>query len=157
MEVTQEQTLHFRSKNAFEYWPSFLHHTYPRMFGLETPGEGVKVAEDATGPIVDPDDRDFMVDPFAAERVCAYVAEWMPGLDPHPVGIDAEHACDHRGELGDRTVHLLDRPIPHHDQSDERDLAGLAIVDRQLVGRHTADRDERGIDLGEPDLHPVDR
>lgn len=85
MEVTQEQTLHFRSKNAFEYWPSFLHHTYPRMFGLETPGEGVKVAEDATGPIVDPDDRDFMVDPFAAERVCAYVAEWMPGLDPHPV------------------------------------------------------------------------
>ena len=48
-----------------------------------TPGEGVKIGKErpAEHPI-DPDDRDFSIDPdwFAQSR--DYAAEWFPGLDP---------------------------------------------------------------------------
>ncbi|MFZ4584247.1 MAG: FAD-dependent oxidoreductase [Acidimicrobiia bacterium] len=108
LKITQEQTLHFRSLDPFEFWPPFIHRLIPEMYGVETPGEGVKVAEHGTGQVVDPDDRDFMVDPFAAERVCEYVRNWFPGLDPNPVTsatclytstADANFILDKRGPL----------------------------------------------------------
>ena len=51
-------------------------------------GEGVKVAEHATGAVVDdpdPDQRSFDVDEIGRRRVIRYVTERIPGLDPKPV------------------------------------------------------------------------
>jgi sarcosine oxidase len=45
----------------------------------------VKVAEHHTGPVVRTDERDFVVDAGARERVVAFVESWLPGLTPEPV------------------------------------------------------------------------
>lgn len=85
LKVTQEQVFHFPAAGSDTAWPSFIHHRSPYVYGLETPGEGVKVAEHHTGPIVDPDTRTFDIDPAGAQRVRDYVTTWLPGLDPTPV------------------------------------------------------------------------
>ena len=84
--VTQEQVFHFAPADPEHAWPSFIHHRAPFVYGLETPGEGVKVAEHHTGPQTDPDERDFAVEPAGRARVGAYVAEWLPGLIVPPAG-----------------------------------------------------------------------
>lgn len=83
---TLEQTVHFRPRVATA-WPSFIHRQANGVgvYGLETPGEGIKVAEHHVGAAVDPDARAFDVDPAYADRIRAYVEEWFPGLDPTPV------------------------------------------------------------------------
>jgi len=81
--VTQEQVQHFVPHDDGE-WPSFIHHRPPWIYGLRTPGEGVKVDEHHTGPVVDPDVR-ARRDLDAQARVVRYVEEWFPGLDPTPV------------------------------------------------------------------------
>ncbi len=88
MKVTQEQVFHFPpvvGAGGATSWPSFIHHRDPAIYGLETPGEGVKVAEHHTGAVVDPDTRSFAIDPEGAARVSEYVSAWLPGLDPTPV------------------------------------------------------------------------
>lgn len=84
LKITQEQVFHFTPRDPGGEWPSFIHHQSPYIYGLTTPGEGVKVAEHHTGRVVDPDARDFTVDPEARARVVAHVERWMPGLDPVP-------------------------------------------------------------------------
>jgi sarcosine oxidase len=80
--VTQEQVQHFTPVVEQE-WPSFIHHRPKWIYGLLTPGEGVKVDEHFTGPVIDPDHRVPRNDEH--ERAMArYVEEWMPGLDPTP-------------------------------------------------------------------------
>ncbi len=81
--VTQEQVQHF-APIVEQDWPSFIHHRRPWVYGLLTPGEGVKVDEHHVGPVVDPDrrvPRDQQLD----ATIVRYVEEWMPGLDPTPV------------------------------------------------------------------------
>jgi sarcosine oxidase len=63
IQVTQEQTFHFLPRRDGMSWPSFVHYGAPARYGLETPEEGVKVAEHGCGPVVDPDDRDSEIDP----------------------------------------------------------------------------------------------
>ena len=87
LEVTREQVVHFPTAAGapgLEAWPSFVHRG-SWIYGLATPGEGVKVAEHHTGPVVDPDTRSFEPDPDAVQRVRRYAAEWLPGLVPEPV------------------------------------------------------------------------
>ncbi|MBT1596933.1 FAD-dependent oxidoreductase [Curtobacterium flaccumfaciens] len=80
--VTQEQPAHFPSHLPDEAWPSFVHWADgDDVYGLLTPGEGVKVGFHGTGPVVDPDDRDFTPVPAEAERLQAYVARYVPGVD----------------------------------------------------------------------------
>ena len=81
--VTQEQVQHFAPRVEQE-WPSFIDHRRPWIYGLLTPGEGVKVDEHHVGPVVDPDHR-LPRDADAEARVVRYVEEWMPGLDPTPL------------------------------------------------------------------------
>lgn len=86
--VTREQTFHFPPLDDDLSWPSFIHHRgagVPIVYGLETPGEGVKVAEDHAGPVTDPDDRSFEIDAIGRQRLIRYVTERLPGLDPKPV------------------------------------------------------------------------
>ncbi len=85
LRVTQESVFHFLPRESPSWWPSFIHHAAAAtIYGLETPGEGVKLAEHHTGPPVDPDARDAMVDPGSRERIVQFVEQWMPGLIPVP-------------------------------------------------------------------------
>ena len=83
--VTQEQVQHFTPRLAPDAaWPSFIHHQQPWIYGLLSPGEGMKVARHHVGPMVDPDDRPRR-DDAADQIVSRYVEQWFPGLDPSPV------------------------------------------------------------------------
>ena len=84
MVVTQESAFHFAPSDPLP-WPSFIHHGPTTRYGLETPGEGVKVAEHHTGPEMTAATRDFVVDPAARERTIGFVETWLPGLSPLPV------------------------------------------------------------------------
>jgi sarcosine oxidase len=83
--VTKEQVFHFLATNDETQWPSYIHHQTPYRYGLETPDEGVKVAEHHGGRVVDPDQRDFEIDVEGEAAVVRYVEQWLPGLDPMPV------------------------------------------------------------------------
>ena len=87
--VTQEQPAHFASALPDEAWPSFVH--YPSdpalrsvvssVYGLLTPGEGVKVGTHGTGREVHPDERDFAPTPAGTAVLRDYVERWVPGVD----------------------------------------------------------------------------
>lgn len=99
--VTEEQPAHFpvravgNGETAGE-WPSFIHH-FPTgssgekahsVYGLLAPGEGVKVGFHGAGATIDPSDRDRTIDSERLAALCAYVADWIPGVDsasPTPI------------------------------------------------------------------------
>lgn len=107
--VTQEQPAHFPSHLPDEAWPSFVHWADgDDVYGLLTPGEGVKVGFHGTGPVVDPDDRDSTPVPEEAARLQAYVERFVPGVDAsRPTFIsclydnspDEDFVIDRRGPL----------------------------------------------------------
>jgi sarcosine oxidase len=88
LRVSREQIFHFASDT--DDWPSFIHYRDPAIYGLFTPGQGVKVAEHHTGHDTspEPDVRSFDIDPEGQARVEAYVAEWFPGLAPQPASAE---------------------------------------------------------------------
>ncbi|MCJ1702761.1 FAD-dependent oxidoreductase [Rathayibacter sp. VKM Ac-2926] len=83
LRITQEQPAHFATDLPLDAWPSFVHHRgdEPTIYGLATPGIGVKVGEHGTGRVVDPDHRDFRAEPERLARLVEYVADWLPGVD----------------------------------------------------------------------------
>lgn len=92
LRVTEEHPAHFATLAPYETadWPSF-NHVQPaerltgyrgNVYGMFTPGEGVKVGFHATGDEVDPDARRFRAPDEARVQLREYVAEWFPGLDP---------------------------------------------------------------------------
>lgn len=109
--VTQEQPAHFPVRDAAlvadDTWPSFIHHVDPQahaeargelgpdddypvlgVYGHHTPGVGIKVGHHGTGPVVDPDARDFVAEPVRLAALREYVVAWFPGVDatvPEPV------------------------------------------------------------------------
>ncbi|MFD7656053.1 FAD-dependent oxidoreductase [Actinosynnema sp. NPDC059797] len=83
--VTQEQPAHFAPLTRHD-WPAFIHHGVPApgadaVYGLATPGEGVKVGLHGDGPVTDPDRRTFRPEPVRLDTLRRYVREWLPGLD----------------------------------------------------------------------------
>ncbi|MFT4258226.1 FAD-dependent oxidoreductase [Microbacterium sp.] len=81
--VTEESPAHFAPVGAHG-WPSFNHYTDPgrypaTVYGMPTPGEGVKVGFHRVGDEVDPDARPHRAS--HVEDLTSYVREWMPGLD----------------------------------------------------------------------------
>lgn len=108
--VTQEQPAHFTSHLPDGAWPSFVHWQLdgPDVYGLLTPGEGVKVGFHGTGPVVDPDARDFAAVPEELRRLQDYVARFVPGVDataPEPISClydnspDDDFVIDRRGPV----------------------------------------------------------
>lgn len=87
--VTQEEPAHFATELPDDAWPSFVHHpTDPALrarvstiYGLLTPGEGVKVGTHGTGREVHPDAR--LASPGAEGQAVLrdYVSQWVPGVD----------------------------------------------------------------------------
>ncbi|MGC5172982.1 FAD-dependent oxidoreductase [Microbacterium sp. DT81.1] len=85
LRVTEESPAHFTPRDPAHAWPSFNHFVAPgswpaNVYGMPTPGEGVKVGFHSVGDVVDPDARPFRMDKHA-EALARYVREWMPGLD----------------------------------------------------------------------------
>lgn len=81
--VTEETPAHFRPRTD-AVWPSFNHYVDPAaypatVYGMPTPGEGVKVGFHGVGDAVDPDARPHV--PTHQTALADYVREWMPGLD----------------------------------------------------------------------------
>lgn len=81
--VTEETPAHFAPRTDAA-WPSFNHYVDPAaypatVYGMPTPGEGVKVGFHRVGGEVDPDARPHRA--THQEALAAYVREWMPGLD----------------------------------------------------------------------------
>ena len=82
--VTQEQIVHFAPREEGE-WPSFIHHGDDLVYGLRTPGEGIKVGGHHTGPAVHGDARTFDLDPTRVDIAVRYADRWLPGVEPIPM------------------------------------------------------------------------
>lgn len=92
LRVTEEHPAHFAPLPGYEQaeWPSFNHFQPAErrtgyrgnVYGMLTPGEGVKIGFHATGDEIDPDARPFRAPDEAREQLREYVAEWFPGIDP---------------------------------------------------------------------------
>ena len=90
--VTQEQPAHFDARDPQEQWPGFNHYPTPghhsydywpsQIYGMLSPGEGVKVGWHGVGPVTDPDARSFTAEPTQLAALRRYVREWLPGADP---------------------------------------------------------------------------
>ena len=93
--VTQEQPAHFAVRDEAMTWPSFNHfpgatgeeYHYWRspVYGMLTPGEGVKAGWHGVGPVVDPDARDFEPEPEQLAALQRYARDWLPGVDADAV------------------------------------------------------------------------
>lgn len=91
LRVTQEQPAHFAPRDADAPWPGFNHAPdagdpetawFPTaVYGMLTPGEGVKAGWHAAGPVVDPDRRSFQPDPQLTAAIVRYARDWLPGVD----------------------------------------------------------------------------
>jgi len=92
--VTQEQPAHFALADetmADAAWPGFNHapsigdpeYDYWRspVYGMLTPGEGVKAGWHGAGPVTDPDRRTFLPEPEQLGALQRYAREWLPGVD----------------------------------------------------------------------------
>lgn len=94
LRVTQEQPAHFRPLDPAAAWPAFTADPDPAegwpsgVYGLATPGEGVKVGFHGTGREVHPDRRLDGPEPGQLAQLQEYVRRWLPGLDasaPEPI------------------------------------------------------------------------
>ena len=88
LRVTQEQPAHFRVTDAGAVWPGFNHYPapdyqgwYSPVYGMQTPGEGIKAGWHGVGPEVDPDHRDFLPEPTQLAALQEYARQWLPGVD----------------------------------------------------------------------------
>jgi sarcosine oxidase len=90
LRVTQEQPAHFRVADEDVVWPGFNHmpgsapaykNWYSPVYGMQTPGEGIKAGWHGVGPVVDPDRRSFLPEPVQLAALQDYARTWLPGVD----------------------------------------------------------------------------
>jgi sarcosine oxidase len=115
--VTQEQPAHFQPLDPTLVWPSFNHtpdpsrreddYFYSPVYGMLTPGEGIKAGWHGVGPIVDPDARTYIPEPVQFEALQRYAREWLPGVDA-----DAHVAISCTYTSTESTDFILDRVGP---------------------------------------------
>lgn len=113
--VTEEHPAHFTPRHPGLVWPSFNHMFAPdvlderggNVYGMPSPGEGVKVGLHAVGRVVDPDQRTFAATPEVRAAVREHVTEWLPGLDPDSA---VEISCTYTSTPNGRFV--IDRVGP---------------------------------------------
>ena len=88
--VTQEQPAHFAVADPGAVWPGFNHAPgsgadyadwYSPVYGMQTPGEGIKAGWHGVGPVVDPDRRSFTPEPAQLAALQRYARRWLPGVD----------------------------------------------------------------------------
>jgi sarcosine oxidase len=91
LRVSEEHPAHFRLRMPDAVWPSFNHTPDPDraedayflspVYGMLTPGEGLKAGWHGVGASVDPDRRTRRPVPEQLAALRRYVAEWIPGAD----------------------------------------------------------------------------
>ncbi|MFY9634453.1 FAD-dependent oxidoreductase [Pseudarthrobacter sp. BIM B-2242] len=90
LRVTQEQPAHFGVADEGAVWPGFNHMPgtgpeykkwYSPVYGMQTPGEGIKAGWHGVGPQVDPDRRSFLPEPVQLAALQDYARTWLPGVD----------------------------------------------------------------------------
>jgi sarcosine oxidase len=89
--VTQEQPAHFAVVADSAAWPGFNHeptagdprydYWYSPVYGMVTPGEGVKAGWHGVGPRTHPDRRSFLPEAEQLAALQRYAREWLPGVD----------------------------------------------------------------------------
>jgi sarcosine oxidase len=81
--VTREQYVHLPPRDPAQAWPSFIHYRGPvPAYGLETPGEGVKLGDHHAGELLTDPDSPAVLHAEASARLVAYASEWIPGVEP---------------------------------------------------------------------------
>lgn len=152
LRVTQEQPAHFPLVTPTDEmaWPSFNHRpaadpTYgywrSGIYGLISPGEGLKVGWHAVGQEVDPDRRDFLPEPEQMKDLQRYVEEWIPGVDwtqPSPI------SCIYT--LTEDENFILDREGP---VTIAAGFSGHGFKFTPAIGRMLADLAEHGTPAAE--------
>jgi sarcosine oxidase len=92
LRVTQEQPAFFTPVGSVpEDWPGFNHAPsaddpstawFPSgVYGMGSPGEGVKAGWHGVGPETHPDRRTYVPDPELSALIRRYAHEWLPGVD----------------------------------------------------------------------------
>lgn len=118
LRVTQEQPAHFRPLDETAHWPGFNHHPSADdpatawfaapVYGMLTPGQGVKAGWHAAGPETDPDNRSFVPDRDLTAALARYAAEWLPGVNAadfteitctYTSTVDARFVLERRGPI----------------------------------------------------------
>jgi sarcosine oxidase len=106
LRVTQEQPGYFapaggqaRGPDTVATVPSIVHtRRFPGgsdrplglgYYALGAPGQGVKLGEHGTGPVLADPDRRVPADPAVTDRLRRYAAEWLPGVTPEPLSVDS--------------------------------------------------------------------
>jgi len=88
--ITHQQPVHFAIRPGFSF-PSYIHHQESgkalnfAAYGLESPGEGVKLGLEGTVRPVDLAQRDTEPDPVVTREAQDYAERWLPGADPTQV------------------------------------------------------------------------
>jgi len=80
--TTEEHVYFFEPRQPL---PTFLHRLECTRYGTPGPTGLYKVAEHHTGTVTTADTRTFAPDPDRQSRMEAYVAEWLPALEPAAV------------------------------------------------------------------------
>lgn len=116
IEVTEQQPVHFAIRPGMHF-PSYLHHVPDDIpgaslrfgaYGLESPGEGVKLGLETNVRVKSLEQRDLSIDPAALDDAVEYAQQWLPGADTSQVAAvsclftmtpDAHFILDRRGPL----------------------------------------------------------
>lgn len=90
--VTEEHPVHFAQRELPAHWPGFNHMLDPGrdigsrvfgpIYGMRTPGEGIKVGWHGTGQVIDPEHRPHATSEVQLRALQEYAANWLPGADP---------------------------------------------------------------------------
>ena len=98
LQVTAQAPVHFAIRPGFTF-PSYVHHVGTDAvdhtfaygaYGLESPGEGIKVGLDSMEVIDDMDGRSLDVAEASIEAAADYARRWLPGAD---TGIASAASC----------------------------------------------------------------
>jgi len=115
LQVTEQAPVHFAIRPGFAF-PSYVHHVGTDAvdhtfaygaYGLESPGEGVKVGLESTRIVDDLAARTLDVPESAIEAAAAYARRWLPGADP-----DIASAVSCLFTMTDDSHFILDRRGP---------------------------------------------
>jgi sarcosine oxidase len=91
--VTEQQPVHFAIRPGMHF-PSYIHHVHDDSpgaalrfgaYGLESPGEGVKLGLETHLPVDDLNQRDQVIDPVGIAESVEYAQRWLPGADTSQV------------------------------------------------------------------------
>lgn len=90
LQITHQQPVHFAIRPGYSF-PSYIHHQDTgkalnfAAYGLESPGEGVKLGLEGTVRPVDLAHRSLEPDPAVTREAQEYAERWLPGADPSQV------------------------------------------------------------------------